>query len=131
MKPMKLVWRALLYVVLGLFTVFSVFPFVFSVVTSFKPERQAFSTGLPNPPTLANYTEVVRSTPLFLTWVTNSILIALVSVALLVLIAMMGGYALARIEFPGRRLLFVILLASMMVPDQVLWIPNYTTCSRL
>ena len=47
------------------------------------------------------------------------------------ILAMMGGYAIARIEFPGKRILFVAMLASMMVPDQVLWIPNYATCSKL
>ena len=121
--------RAAFYLLLAVFTVFSVFPFVFSLLTSFKTPATAFSSGLPNPPTVQNYREVVTAAPLFTTWVRNSVLIALVSVVLLVLLAMMGGYALARIEFPGKRFLFVAMLASMMVPDQVLWIPNYATCS--
>jgi multiple sugar transport system permease protein len=123
--------RVLFYGLLVFFTGFSVFPFLFSIVTSLKQPGQAFSPGLPSPATFENYVEVVRSTPLFLTWVWNSVLIALVSVAALVVLSLMGGYALARIEFPGKRALFLAMLASMMVPDQVLWIPNYTTCAQL
>ena len=123
--------RLLFYLVLVVFTVFSVFPFLFALLTSFKAPANAFSSGLPSPATAENYREVVTAAPLFLTWVLNSVLIAVVSVVLLVLLAMMGGYAIARIEFPGKKILFVAMLASMMVPDQVLWIPNYATCSKL
>jgi multiple sugar transport system permease protein len=73
----------------------------------------------------------VHGTPLFLTWVINSAIVAAVAVALIVLVAMMGGYALARIPFPGSRWLLLVMLGTMMVPGQVLWIPNYATCTRL
>jgi multiple sugar transport system permease protein len=122
---------ALSYVVLAVFTVFAAFPFVVSVLTSLKPAKDAFTPGLPAPPTLANYSEVVHGTPLFLTWVVNSVIVAAVAVALIVLFAMMGGYALARIPFPGSRWLLLVMLGTMMVPGQVLWIPNYATCTKL
>ena len=120
------------YSILGLFTVFSAFPFVFALATSFKDPSQAFSPGLfPDAPTLGNYAAVVQTTPLFLTWVVNSVLIAVVSVVALVLLSMMGGYAMGRIDFAGRQALFTVMLASMMIPGQVLWIPNYATLSRI
>lgn len=120
------------YSVLGLFTLFSVFPFVFALATSFKDPSHAFSPGLfPDAPTIGNYAAVVHTTPLFLTWVVNSVLIAVVSVVALVLLSMMGGYALGRIDFTGRQALFIVMLASMMIPGQVLWIPNYATLSRI
>jgi multiple sugar transport system permease protein len=118
--------------ILGLFTVFSAFPFVFALATSFKDPSQAFSPGLlPDAPTMGNYATVVQTTPLFLTWVVNSVLIAVVSVVALVLLSMMGGYAMGRIDFAGRQAFFIVMLASMMIPGQVLWIPNYATLSRI
>lgn len=121
----------LFYGVLAAFTVFSVFPFVFSILTSLKPAKDAFAPGFPESPTFANYTEAVNGTPLFMTWVVNSVLVAAVAVVLIVLFAMMGGYALARIPFLGSKWLLLVMLGSMMVPGQVLWIPNYATCAKL
>jgi multiple sugar transport system permease protein len=124
--------KTLFYGVLLGFTVFSIFPFIFSLLTSFKKPEHAFAPGLwPNPFTLQNYADVVTGTPLFLTWVANSVLVAVVSVALMVLLALMGGYAFARIAFKGRDAVFMIMLASMMIPGQVLWIPNYATLTNL
>jgi multiple sugar transport system permease protein len=128
MRPLKSV---LFYAVLLGFTVFAIFPFLYSILTSIKPTKDAFAPGFPAAPTIDNYREVVTGTPLFLQWVVNSVIVAVVSVVLLVMLAMMGGYALARIDFPGRRWLLLAMLASMMVPGQVLWIPNYTTATKL
>jgi multiple sugar transport system permease protein len=122
---------ALFYLVLAGFTVFSLFPFLFSILTSLKPAKDAFAPGLPAPPTFASYSAVVQGTPLFLTWVLNSVIVAAVAVTLIALFAMMGGYALARIPFPGSRWLLLVMLGTMMVPGQVLWIPNYVTSTKL
>jgi ABC-type glycerol-3-phosphate transport system permease component len=103
--------KVLFYAVLAGFTFFSVFPFVFSILTSFKQADKAFDPGLlPNPWTLENYTAIIHGTPLFMTWVVNSLLIAVVSVVILVLLSLMGGYALARIPFMGREAVFTIML---------------------
>jgi multiple sugar transport system permease protein len=110
----------------------SVFPFLFSALTSLREPGRTFAPGvLPDPPTLQNYIDVVRSTPLFVRWVGNSVVIGGVTVAVLVLSSLMAGYAFARIAFPGRTGLFLLMLASMMVPGQVLWIPNYATLASL
>lgn len=131
-SPLALLQKALFYVVLLAFTAFSIFPFVYSLLTSFKQPDKAFSPSLwPHPFTWQNYAEVVHGTPLFLTWVLNSVLIAVVSVAVVVLLSLMGGYAFARIAFIGKEVWFTIILASMMIPGQVLWIPNYATLSAL
>lgn len=124
--------RLLLLLTLLAFSAVSLFPFVFALLTSLKSPGQAFTGGLlPAPATLENYRELVRAAPLFMQWVLNSLLIAAVSVVLLVLVSLMGGFALARIPFPGRQALFLTLLGSMMIPGQVLWIPNYTTLTHL
>ena len=127
-----MVKRVLFYAVLIAITLVSVFPFVFSLLTSLKEPSKAFAPGLlPSPPTFHNYGDVFRSTPLFLTWVANSVIIAAISVVLLVLLALMAGYSFARIPFPGRNAVFLIVLGSMMIPEQVLWIPNYATLAKI
>ena len=62
---------------------------------------------------------------LFLVWTSNSFFIAVLKVLLTLVIACTGGYALARFQFPGSRLLMMALLLSMMIPGQVLFISNY------
>src|SRR5690554_5241100 len=62
---------------------------------------------------------------LFLTWIGNSFFIAGVKVLTHVVIASMSGYALARLRFPGRNALFMLILFSMMIPGQVTFISNY------
>jgi multiple sugar transport system permease protein len=110
----------------------SVFPFVFSVLMSFREPAQTFAPGIvPAPATVQNYVDIFHAAPLFLRWVGNSVAIAVVTVIVLVLMSLMAGYAFARIAFPGRAALFVLMLGAMMVPGQVLWIPNYATLARL
>lgn len=62
---------------------------------------------------------------LFLTWIGNSLFVATAKVITTVVFASMAGYALARLRFPGRNLIFVVMLFSMMVPAQVTFISNY------
>ena len=62
---------------------------------------------------------------LFASWVTNSFIIAIVKVLTTLLFASMAGYALARLYFPGRNLIFVLILFAQMIPGQVIFISNY------
>jgi len=124
--------RGFFYVVLVTMTLVSVFPFIFSIFMSFRPADQAFAPGiLPDPATAQNYADVVLTTPLFLRWVLNSVVIAVVSVVLVMALALMGGFAFARIPFWGRNALLMMMLGSMMIPGQVLWIPNYATLAKI
>ena len=62
---------------------------------------------------------------LFLTWIGNSFLVAGIKVLSTLAFASLAGYALARMRFPGKNALFVFMLFSMMLPNQVLFISNY------
>lgn len=68
---------------------------------------------------------VTTGESLFWAWTRNSFLIGLVRVASTLLLASMAGYALARLKFPGRNLIFFAILFSMMIPGQVTFISNY------
>lgn len=132
MRLRSLFATALFYALLLMVTAVSVFPFVYALATSFKPSTLAFTPGLwPRPFTLQNYAEILQTMPLFVQWVLNSVLVAVVSVVLLVLLSLMAGYSFARIPFPGRNALFLVMLGSMTIPGQVQWIPNYATLSKL
>jgi len=62
---------------------------------------------------------------LFWLWTRNSFLVALVRVITTLLFASMAGYALARLQFPGKNLIFVLILLAQMIPGQVIFISNY------
>ena len=71
-----------------------------------------------------NYVEPWRQFP-FARWLTNSVVIAIVSVVLTVMINLCAGYAFAKLRFPGRNLLFLLILSTLMVPVQVIMIPQF------
>jgi ABC-type glycerol-3-phosphate transport system permease component len=72
----------------------------------------------------ANYVEPWRQYP-FLRWATNSVVIAVLSVVATVLINLCAGYAFAKLRFPGRNLLFLLIISTLMVPVQVIMIPQF------
>jgi len=117
----------LFYGVLAGWTVISLFPFWVSVVYSLKPVANAYDPPFlwPTPFTWENYRVVLTEFELFPRWLLNSAIISVVLTVLRTLFCAMGGYAFARLRFPGRRLLFVTMLFSMMVPGQVLIIPRF------
>ncbi len=99
-------------------------PFAWMVSTSLKPAADVMSVDiswLPKRFTLENYVKVLEYP--VLTWAFNSIIVATVATALCVLFGAMAGYALARMRFPGRDLIFYIFLMSMMIPPEVGVVP--------
>lgn len=104
-------------------------PFIWSVSTSFKtlPESVQFSL-IPDEPTLAGYREAL-ATHNFGRYILNSAGLALVITLSNLFFASLGGYAFARLRFPGRELLFLLVLGTLMVPDQLRLVPVYTMLS--
>ena len=99
-------------------------PFLWMVSTSFKPSAQVMTRNIewfPREITLANYIKVL-SYPI-MTWAWNSLVVAGIATFLCVLFGAMAGFALARMKFPGRELIFYIFLASMMIPPEVGIVP--------
>jgi len=124
----RLVEMALRYLALTLLVALTVGPFLWLLSTSLKGAGEniyAFPPSLlPREPTLANYLKVFESQPFF-TYLLNSSLVAVLSVASNLLLASLAAYPLARMDFRGRGLVFGTLLATMMVPFQLLMIPVY------
>ena len=118
--------RPIAYVsVIGLSAVMA-FPFVWMLSSSFKPFSEIFAgtSFLPEEPTLANYVSLFQqSNALLKLW--NSFYIATLATVISVLLCALGGYAFAKFRFPGRALMFGLMLASMALPFAVVMVPLF------
>lgn len=116
------------YIVLCLIAVLTVFPFVWVFFTSFKgPNDAIYSIPpqlIPHDPTFANYIRVWNQLPMASFFV-NSILVAVITVTLNVLFTALAAYPFAKMNFPGRDVIFYLLLATFIVPPQLTYIPSF------
>jgi multiple sugar transport system permease protein len=118
------------YVLLALGAVLMLFPFVWMLLSSFKEAREVLSPGFwPKQMTLVNYIEVITRTS-FPRWFLNSLIVATATTASVLFLCSMVGYVLARLRFPGRTLIFVLILSTLMIPTEMLVIPWYVISSR-
>lgn len=129
----KLAGRGLHYLVLSLIAVITVYPFWWTLVTALSTEGDVFAFPpplLPSAPSLANFKEAVSSIDL-LAFYKNSVIIALATVAGTLLVSALAAYPLARMRFPGRKLVFGAILATMILPSEVNFLVNFITVSKL
>ncbi|HZP20773.1 MAG TPA: carbohydrate ABC transporter permease [Bauldia sp.] len=103
------------------------FPLYWALVTSFKYENDVLSKSfslLPEHPTLTAYIYMLTHSRL-LTWYLNSTIVAVSTTVLVVLMAACCGYAISQLRFPGRKLLWWLILASFMVPVPALIVNHF------
>ena len=108
-------------------------PFYWMVATSLKHDKEIYgyeATLIPERPTLDNYITVFRETP-YLLFLRNSLAVAIGSTIVSIVIACLGAYAVARLEFPGRALLARGLVFTYLVPTSLLFIPMFAMMSAL
>jgi multiple sugar transport system permease protein len=100
-------------------------PFIWSVSTSLKtlPETANFSL-LPHNPTLAAYREVLTEYD-FTRYAANTAFLATMTTLFNLALAALGGYAFARLRFPGREVLFMLVLGSLMIPSPLRLVPVF------
>ena len=124
----RLRWaRALLYVVIGILLVPFVFPLWWMITSSLKTAAEVFAfppTLWPENPQWMNYAFVFELQP-FARQYFNSVYIAVIVTVGIILVSSMAGYALARIRFPGANLIFLILIAGLLIPREVIIIPLF------
>ncbi|MCP9484613.1 MAG: carbohydrate ABC transporter permease [Gaiellaceae bacterium MAG52_C11] len=117
--------RLLVYVLLVLVSALFFVPFLWTISTALKslPETTGFDL-VPDNPSLRAFREVLTDFN-FARFALNSFILAgAITVANLVL-ASLGGYAFARLRFPGREVLFMLVLATLMIPDQLRLVPVF------
>lgn len=126
--------RVLLHVILILGALFMILPFAWMVLTSLKTVTESTAMNpfhwLPETPQWSNYSDVWSSYD-FLRVYSNTLQMIFFRVLCAVLFSSMAGYAFARLEFPGRDLLFGLVLFQMMVPSQIFIIPQYLMIDKL
>lgn len=128
MKRKMSAGRVLLYAVLILYALVTLYPFLWMVAASFKPLREIVGGNmslLSGSMSLDNYATIFGHSSLFPRWFLNSLIISLVGTVINVFINSMAGYSLSCLSFPGQNRIYHGLLLLMMIPGQVLLIPNY------
>lgn len=111
-------------IILIFFAIFFIFPFYWILSGSFKLQEVAISIPpewFPVSPTLANYKELL--VPLTKTWFFNSVFISTITTILVCVTSSLAGYALAKKQFSGVNALFILFVAAMALPKQVILIP--------
>src|SRR6476660_8120810 len=125
--------RRLAYAILIGYAILMFVPFGWSVVTSFKTLPDSVNLNvIPDPFTTAGweYALTKLNPPLPVLFVNSAIIAVAVTITNLVL-GSIAGYAFARIRFPGREILFLVVLATLMIPDQLRLVPVYVLFNGL
>ena len=126
-------WRT--HLVLGLSLIVMVYPLLWLVGASFKPEDQIFSTFDPLPLhgfTLSNYTSGWTATGTsFTVYIVNSLVLSGLAVVGNLLTCSAAAYAFARLDFAGRKIWFGLMLSTLMLPFQATMIPQYALFYKL
>jgi multiple sugar transport system permease protein len=104
-------------------------PLVYETSMAFTHESNQLNfpiEWIPDPITTSNFRHIFADTTLpILRWFGNSLIVSIVGTAIVVFLSTLSGYAFARLEFPGRSILFSILLFSLMIPSAVTLIPSF------
>lgn len=118
------------YIVLAAGSLVMIFPFLWMLLTSLKPLPEVFDlTLLPREPTLENYRTIFVEY-LFGRWFLNSLLVAVITTSSVLVFDSMVGYTLAKLQFPGKNIIFVLILSTLMVPTEMLVIPWFATSAQ-
>ena len=132
-STLKIVRTVLVYLALIVAALFAVFPFLWMLSTSFKTASEVTTTSptlFPANPTLANYAAIADAFPVWRILI-NSVVVAVITTLAQLLFSAMAAFAFARIPFRGSGLLFVIYLATLMIPSQVTITPLFILMTGL
>jgi len=123
-----------LYLPLAVFIVLMLFPFYWMLITSIKPNRELYSQRIMplivHQPTLKHYIDLFDQTN-FLLWTYNTMLVAVVTTVVSVVLGTMMAYPLARMRFPGAAVVAIGVAATYLVPQPLLFIPMADIINRL
>ena len=131
MTKKKIILTILATLVIAVFAVIALMPFFFLLISSFKPGSEMIRNGLQFKFDFENYSLVnyglikTERDGIYLKWYFNSIIIMFVQVAVGLFFSSLVGYGLAKYEFKGRNVLFILVLMVMMVPVEILILPLY------
>lgn len=124
----------IIYLLLGCWALVVLFPFYWSVLTSFKSYGAYNSEYIPKfytlNPTLQNYIDVFEAVPLG-QYLINTLIFTVATTAVMMVVITLAAFAFSRLEFKGRDLAFTVFLSMMMIPNELVIITNFTTITNL
>ncbi len=134
-RARKTLNRVLIYLLMILVAIIIVIPILWMFSTSFKLKSQLFSQTIhwiPRVITLDNYERILGnpSTPIG-RWFLNTLIVSTITTALVLFVDSLAAYAYARLDFPGKRVLFALLLATLFLPGVMFLVPNFVTVAQL
>ncbi len=132
-RAQKIIGRTLTHAAMLVATLFFLIPFFIMLSTSFKALKECMKypvTWLPNQFLWGNYPEVFDLIP-FLTYMKNSLFVTLMNMLGVALTCPIVAYSMARMQWRGKKPLFFVTLAVMMIPYQVIMIPIYMIFARV
>jgi len=122
-----------LYLPLFLLLLFALFPYIWTILSSIKPESELFTKQfyyLPKSPTFQNYISLFKLTN-FSKYLSNSLIVAISTVVVAIIISTLAAYAFARFSFPMKNILLLVVLITTMFPKVLLIIPLFKIFSFL
>ncbi len=129
----RLLYKTIIYGLLLIGAIFILLPFAWMISTSLKPSNEVLimpPKWIPSKLVWENYKIAFESAP-FKRYFLNSVFVAAMVTVGELITTILAAFAFSRIKFKGREILFSILIATMMVPGEVLIIPNFVTLAKL
>jgi multiple sugar transport system permease protein len=134
-RQRKILGRILIYAMMVLVAIIIIIPLIWMFSTSLKLKSQLFTQQIywiPKTITLENYLRILNNptTPIG-RWFLNTLFVSTVSTVLVLVVDSLAAYAYARLQFPGRNLLFGLLIATLFLPGVMFLVPNFVTVTQL
>lgn len=133
-RTRKRISKAVTYVLLSIWAIMVLFPFYWMILSSLKSYSAYNSEYIPQlftlSPTLQNYADAFTAVPLA-DYFFNTIIFTVITTAIMLVVTVLAAFAFARLNFRGRNITFVIFLALMMIPNELVIITNYVTITNL
>src|SRR5262245_1013772 len=129
-QPGSIILQTINYLILLVLALVTAFPLFWMLITSVKKQREVFNTFLPASLDFSNYARVWSQMDLP-QHLLNSVFVVVVTLSIVIVTVTLAAYAFARLEFPGRDILFYIFLAAIMIPGHAILIPMFIFLKRI
>ncbi len=128
------VLKTITYLFLAMWAVVVLFPFYWMILSSVKSYSAYSSEFIPKfftlTPTFQNYSDAFTAVPLA-GYFLNTVIFTVITTAVMLVVIVLAAFAFARLEFPGKNLMFVLFLSLMMIPTELVVITNFVTITDL
>ncbi len=126
--------QTVIYVLLSLWAAIVLFPFYWMLLTSVKSYSAYNSEYIPRfytlSPTLENYADAFTAVPLG-NYLLNTLIFAVITTVIMLVVITLAAFAFARLDFKGKKIVFVVFLSLMMIPNELVMITNFVTITNL